>query len=76
MWGGKSRVVYENSSVHLPPPPPFLLGELNFLPNFQKGGAGGNVGGGGGTGGSNITNKQKLKSEIFNDKKSLETKIS
>ena len=63
--------------------PPFLLGGLNLLPNFQKGEAwqvlnferevagkeGGNVFQGGGK--VAILQKKQLKSEIFNDKKSL-----
>ena len=74
--------------MHLPP---FCLeggegGELNLLPNFQKGGVGRTLvfrggfvkkrgvtflmgRGGGGVGGCNFYLKNKLKSEIFNDKK-------
>ena len=67
-------------------PPPFLLGGLNFQPNFQKG-----RGGLGRTstfregcwervddffhGGDAIFTHKKLKSEIFNNKKSLQAKL-
>ena len=66
-------------------PPPFLLGGLNFQPNFQKGGGLGMTS----TfregcwervddffhGGDAIFTHKKLKSEIFNNKKSLQAKI-
>ena len=70
-------------SVH--PPPPFLLGGLNLLPNFHKGGAWQDLNFETGVAGKEGRNffqeglqfykKNKLKSAIFNDKKSLQTKI-
>ena len=77
-FGEFAKGIYETyHSVH---PPPFLLGGLNLLPNFQKEGLdrtstlrGGNFERRG-RGGCNFAKNEKLKSEkseIFNDKKSL-----
>ena len=71
---GESKVIVGTS------PPPLSAGGLSLQPNFQKGGGltgpqllEGDAGkkGGSGVGGCNFHIKINLKSEIFNDKKSL-----
>ena len=76
-------MIPKSHSVH--PPAPLSAGELSLQPNFQKGGGltgpqlleGGcwERGGDFFQGGCNFHIKNKLKSEIFNDKKSLYAKI-
>ena len=61
-------------------PPPFLsAGRLSLQPNFQKGGRLDRTSqlleGVIFSGGCNFNIKNKLKSEIFNDKKNLQTKM-